>query len=61
MDVLGDIGGLLDALRIVAQLIIVVSFSIFGNPMHEYLLKGVFMREAKFEKSAEGSQLTTRD
>ena len=52
---LGDIGGLLDALRIVAQLIVVLSFSIFGNPMHEYLLKGVFLRETKIEKSAEGS------
>ena len=58
---LGDIGGLADALIVVAQLIVLLYFSIFGNPMHEYLLKGVFLRENKHDMSSGANNLATDD
>jgi len=43
LDLLGDIGGLFDALKIISSIIITLYFSIFGNPLHGYLLKALFM------------------
>ena len=61
LDVLGDIGGLLDALKVVTQLVVLLYFSVFGNPMHEFLLKGVFMRESKYDKSSKVTYPATTD
>ena len=44
LDLLGDVGGLFDALKGISSIIVGLYFNIFGNPMHEYLLKAIFMR-----------------
>ena len=47
LDLLGDVGGLFDALSGISSVIVFLYFTIFGNPMHEYLLKALFMRNPK--------------
>ena len=44
LDVLGDVGGLFDALKGISSIIVTFYFNIFGNPMHDYLLKSIFTR-----------------
>ena len=44
-DLLGDVGGLFDALKGIASIIVSLSFSLFGNPIHEYLLRAIFKQE----------------
>ena len=43
LDLLGDSGGLFDALKGISSLIVTFYFSIFGNPMTEYILKALFL------------------
>ena len=57
LDLLGDIGGLLDALKSISSVIVTLYFSIFGNPMHEYLLKALFLSNPKSNSTTE--KLTT--
>ena len=52
-DVLGDIGGLFDALTRISSLIVIILFKIFGNPFDEYLLEHLFLRNPK-QKSDDG-------
>ena len=47
LDLLGDVGGLLDALSGISSVIIFLYFSVTGNPIHEYLLNALFMRNPK--------------
>ena len=49
-DVLGDIGGLLDALKAISSWFMAIFFSSFGNPMHKHLLKNMFLRNPKQKK-----------
>ena len=44
LDLLGDIGGLLDALKDISSFIIALYFSFFGNPMQKFLLESVFQK-----------------
>ena len=44
-DLLGDVGGLFDALKGIASVVVSLSFTLFGNPMEKYLLSAVFKRE----------------
>ena len=47
LGVLGDIGGLKEALSQIASLILFLKFLLFGNPMHEYMLEKLFFRNPK--------------
>ena len=42
-DLLGDVGGLFDALKGIMSTTVALYFFLFGNPMHEYLLKALFL------------------
>ena len=46
-DLLGDVGGLFDAMKGIAQVIVAFYFSIFGNPLHGYILNALFLRNPK--------------
>ena len=59
-DVLGDIGGLFDALLRISHYIVLILFKIFGNPMHEYLLEHLFLRNPK-QKSDNGETKLTNN
>ena len=43
-DVLGDVGGLFDALITISKLFIALNFSFFGNPIHMQILKALFVQ-----------------
>ena len=42
LDLLGDVGGLFDALEILGKLFISVYFLLRGNPIEKYLLEAIF-------------------
>ena len=44
---LGDIGGLFDALLLVSFRFLSGFFFFFGNPMHKFLLKTLFLKNPK--------------
>ena len=44
LDLLGDVGGLFDALKGISYITVVIYFQVFGNPMHEYLLRTTFLK-----------------
>ena len=48
-DLLGDVGGLFDALKGIMSFVVTIYFQIFGNPLDEYLLKAVFRKNPKKE------------
>ena len=50
-DLLGDVGGLFDALKGIMSTVVAFYFFIFGNPMHEYLLKALFINDNKQRNS----------
>ena len=43
LDLLGDVGGLFDALKGISTFVVVLYFQIFGSPIDEYLLKSIFL------------------
>ena len=45
LDLLGDVGGLFDALKGISSFLVTIYFSIFGNPVHSYLFKTLFLRD----------------
>ena len=49
LDLLGDVGGLFDALKYIASIIVALYFNIFGKPLDAYLLKALFLRNDKQE------------
>ena len=55
LDLLGDIGGLFDALKAIASIFLSIIFALTGNPIEEFLVSLVFKREEK------GKIRTTRD
>ena len=50
LDLLGDVGGLFDALKGISSLIVLVYFQIFGSPINDFLLKSIFIRNPKQNK-----------
>ena len=44
LDLLGDIGGLFDALKGIFSILITLNFYIFGDPLHSFLLKSLFYK-----------------
>ena len=52
-------GGLLDALKAIASLLVAINFKIFGDPINEFLLSAIFFKQKKevsdhrYEKGAE--------
>ena len=44
LDLLGDIGGLLDGLKGISSVLISFYFYLFGDPIHSYLLKALFLQ-----------------
>ena len=47
LDLLGDVGGLFDALRGIGSFLIAIYFRVFGNPIHSYLLRKLFIQNPK--------------
>ena len=47
LDLLGDIGGLSDALMIIGKLIVVSSTVISGNALDQFLVRNIFKRFAE--------------
>ena len=43
LDLLGDVGGLNDALSAIASVLIALNFSLFGNPIHKHILNILFL------------------
>ena len=50
LDLLGDVGGLNDALSAIASVIIALNFSFFGNPIHEHILNALFIQNQNSDK-----------
>ena len=48
---LGDVGGLLDGLKLIGSLIMFFFHLIRGDPLQEFLLKAIFKKEAEVENS----------
>ena len=46
LDLLGDVGGLFDALKGIFSILITFYFYIFGDPLHSFLLKSLFFRNS---------------
>ena len=44
LDVLGDIGGLFEAMKGISSIIVILYISIFGHPINEYLLQNSFIK-----------------
>ena len=42
LDLLGDVGGLLDALRAFGSVTVMIYFHACGNPAHHYLLEAIY-------------------
>ena len=49
LDLLGDIGGLFDALKGISSFIVAIYFNIFGDPIQSYLLTALFLRNPREE------------
>ena len=47
LDLLGDVGGLFDALKGIGTFLIAIYFRVFGNPIHSYLLRKLFIQNPK--------------
>ena len=41
---LGDVGGLFDALKGICSVVITICFFIFGDPLDSYLLRAIFLK-----------------
>ena len=55
LDLLGDIGGLFDALKGILSVVITLYFYIFGDPLDSYLLKALFLKNPE---TNEGNKIT---
>ena len=44
-DLLGDVGGLFDALKAIMSSLVAINFVIFGSPIQDYLLKAIFFKD----------------
>ena len=45
MDLLGDVGGLFDALHIISGILVTLNIFVFGDPMNSFLLQALFFRQ----------------
>ena len=43
LDLLGDVGGLFDALRAIASVIISLNFALRGSPIEQFLIEQIFV------------------
>ena len=50
LDVIGDIGGLLDGLHVLGMIIISLQMSLFGNPLTIFLMSKIFFSKKEKEK-----------
>ena len=57
-DLLGDVGGLFDALKGIMSINVALYFLLFGNPMHEYLLKALYLNDNMQRNGRKERQLT---
>ena len=46
LDWLGDVGGLLDGMRILGSVLITLQSMVFGNPFNAFLLNALYMKES---------------
>ena len=47
LDLLGDIGGLFDALKAIFSIFLSINFAMRGNPIEEFLLELIFKSDDK--------------
>ena len=47
LDLLGDVGGLFDALKGIFYAVITFYFYLIGDPLHSYLLNAIFLSNPK--------------
>ena len=60
LELLGDIGGLFDALKGIFSILLSMNFAIFGNPIQEFLLRLIYRKDdKKLIKTDQKSQSTT--
>ena len=59
LDLLGDIGGLFDALKGISSFIVAFYFNIFGDPIQSYLLTALFLRNPKEESNRRTERLSS--
>ena len=52
---LGDVGGLFDALKGIFSVVVTIYFYVFGGPLHSYLLKALFLKNPE---TNEGNKIT---
>ena len=52
LDLLGDVGGLFDALRACGAIVVSVYFLIRGNPLEKFLLESLFTTGSDINRSA---------
>ena len=57
LDVLGDVGGLFDALKGIFSVVITLYFYVFGDPLHSYLMKALFLKNPEIN---EGNKITAQ-
>ena len=56
LDLLGDVGGLNDALTIIAQVLLFILFHLTKAGPHNYIIKRLFKREEETETSGNFTQ-----
>ena len=56
---LGDIGGLLDGLKGICSVLISFYFYLFGDPIHSYLLKALFLKNPQSNEELNKKSLST--
>ena len=47
LDMLGDVGGLLDGLKLIGSLVMFLFHLMRGDPLNDFLLKAIFKRERR--------------
>ena len=53
LDLLGDVGGLLDALKAFGSLLITLWFWLTGDPVSQFLIESIFKKEGKTKRKEE--------
>ena len=59
LDLLGDIGGLFDALKGISSFIVAFYFNVFGDPLQSYLLTALFLRNPKEDSNHKIERLSS--
>ena len=61
LDLFGDVGGLFAALKGIFSLVITLYFYIFGDPVHSYLFKALFLKDPETNEGDKIAALNSTD